>query len=69
MGEQTHVVEAHLGQCTSEDQIEPASTVNEYSRELGPLDNWIEYQWELSRFREAGPLIIPGEGDGDLAVF
>ena len=28
---QTHVVEAHLRQCACENQVEPASAVNEYS--------------------------------------
>jgi len=65
----THVVEAHLRQCTCKDQVEPASAVDKYSSELGSLDNWIEYQRGLYWFREAGPLILPGEGDGDLAVF
>ena len=41
--EQTHVVEAHLSQRTREDQVEPAFAINEYSSELGPLDNWVEY--------------------------
>ena len=66
---QSHVVEAHLRQCACKDQVEPASTVDKYSSEFGSLDDWIEYQWELSWFREAGPLILPGEGDGDLAIF
>ena len=42
-GEQTHVVEAHLSQCTCKDQVETASAVDEYSSELGSLDNWVEY--------------------------
>ena len=40
---QTHVVEAHLCQRACEDQVEPASAVDEYSSELGALDEWVEY--------------------------
>ena len=30
LSEQTHVVEAHLCQCASKDQVEPISAVDEY---------------------------------------
>ena len=33
-GKQTHVVEAHFCQCACEDQVEPASAVDEYSSKL-----------------------------------
>ena len=42
-GDKTHVVEAHLSQRTCKDQVEPASTINEYSIEFGPLDDCVEY--------------------------
>src|SRR6185503_8769946 len=60
---QTHIVETHLFQCAYKDQIEPTSTVDEYSSKLGALNDWIEYKRELSRFREVGPLIFSGEGN------
>ena len=41
--EQAHVVEAHLHQCTCKDKVEPTSTVDEYSSELGSLDDRVEY--------------------------
>ena len=41
--EKTHVVEAHLCQSTCKDQVEPTSAVDEYSSELGALDDWVEY--------------------------
>ena len=41
--EQTHVVEAHFCQCACKDQVEPTSTVDEYSSKLGTLNDWIEY--------------------------
>ena len=40
---QTHIVEAHLYQCACKDQVEPTSTVDEYSSKLEALDDWIEY--------------------------
>ena len=66
---QARVVEAHLRQCACEDQVVPASAVDEYSSELGSLDNWIKYQRKLSCFREASPLIIPREGDETSLYF
>ena len=42
-GEHAYVVEPHLLQCTRKNQVEPASAVDEYSSELGALDDWVEY--------------------------
>jgi hypothetical protein len=63
-----HVLEiqAHLPQRADEDEVEPASTIDE---DLGELDlryHRIEDQGELSGFRKACPLVIAGERDGDL---
>ena len=40
---QTHIGEAHLYQSACKDQVEPTSTVDEYSSKLGALNDWIEY--------------------------
>jgi hypothetical protein len=59
-------IQAHLLQSTDEDEIEPASAIDE---DLGKLDlchHRIQDQWELTGLREARPLIVARERDGDL---
>jgi hypothetical protein len=63
-----HVLEiqAHLPQSANDDEVEPASAIDE---DLGKLDlryHRIKDQGELSGFRKARPLVVAGERDGDL---
>jgi hypothetical protein len=59
-------IQAHFLQSTDEDEIEPASNIDE---DLGKLDlrhHRIQDQRELTGLREARPLIVVRERDGDL---
>jgi hypothetical protein len=59
-------VELHLLQGLREKDVEPASTVDEHLVEFGARDHRLQDEGELSWFREAGPLIRAGQGDGYL---
>jgi hypothetical protein len=63
-----HVLEiqAHLPQSADEDEVEPASAIDEDLGELDLRHHRIEDQGELSGFRKARPLVVVGERDGDL---
>jgi hypothetical protein len=59
-------IQAHFLQSADEDEIEPASAIDE---DLGKLDlrhHGVQDQGELTGLREARPLIVARERDGDL---
>jgi hypothetical protein len=49
-----------------EDEVETTPTVDEHLGEPDFCHHWIQDQGELTGLREARPLIITGERDGDL---
>jgi hypothetical protein len=59
-------VKLHLLQGLGEKDVEPASTVDEDLVEFGARDHRLQDEWEPPWFREAGPLIRAGEGNGYL---
>jgi hypothetical protein len=59
-------VQAHLPQSASKDEVETTPTVDEHLGEPDFCHHWIQDQGELTGLREAHPLIIAGERDGDL---
>jgi hypothetical protein len=59
-------VELHLFQGLGEKDVEPASTIDKHLVEFGARDHRLQDEGEPSWFREAGPLIRTGEGDGYL---
>jgi hypothetical protein len=59
-------VELHLLQVLGEKDVELSSTVDEHLVEFGARDHRLHDEGEPSWFREAGPLIRVGEGDGYL---
>jgi hypothetical protein len=50
-------VELHLIQGLGEQDVEPASTVDEYLVESGARDYWFQDEWKTPWFGEACPLI------------
>jgi hypothetical protein len=63
-----HVLEiqAHFFQSADEDEIEPAPAVDKDLGELNLCHHRIQDQGEFTRLREASPLIVTRERDGDL---
>jgi hypothetical protein len=63
-----HVLEiqAHLPQSADENEVEPASAIDEDLDELDLRHHRIEDQGELSGLRKARPLVVMGERDEDL---
>jgi hypothetical protein len=59
-------VELHLLQGIGENDVETASTVNEYLVESGAREYRLQEERKTPWFREACPLIHAGEGDGYL---
>jgi hypothetical protein len=59
-------VQAHLPQSAGEDEVEVAPTIDEDLSEPDLCHNKILNQGELAGLREAHPLIVTGEQDGDL---
>jgi hypothetical protein len=59
-------VELHFLQGFGEEDVEPAPTVDEHLVEFGARHHWLQDEGEPSWFREAGPLVRAGEGDGYL---
>jgi hypothetical protein len=59
-------VELHFLQGLGEEDVEPASPIDEHLVEFGARHHWLQDEGEPSWFTEAGPLICAGEGDGYL---
>jgi hypothetical protein len=59
-------VQTHLPQSACEDEVETTPTADEHLGELDLCHHWTQDQEELAGLREARPLIITGERDGDL---
>jgi hypothetical protein len=61
-----HEVQTHLPQSAGEDEVETAPTIDEHLGEPDFCHHWVQDQGKLTELREARPLIITGERDGDL---
>jgi hypothetical protein len=59
-------IQAHFFQSADEDEIEPAPAIDEDLGELDLRHHRIKDQREFSGLREARPLVVAGELDGDL---
>jgi hypothetical protein len=59
-------VQTHLPQSVGEDEVDTTPTIDEHLGEPDFCHHWIHDQGELTGLREAHPLIITGERDGDL---
>jgi hypothetical protein len=54
-------VQTYLLQCTSEDKIKSAPTIDKNLSELNFCDHGIQHQWKLPRLGKTGPSIITGK--------
>jgi hypothetical protein len=61
-------VQTHLPQSAGEDEVETTPTIDEHLGEPDFCHHWIQDRGELTGLREACPLIVAGERDGDLRL-
>jgi hypothetical protein len=59
-------VEVHLLQGVDEDDVEPASSVDEVFGKQGALDDGLDDQWVRAGIWDVNPVIRYGEGNGLL---